>query len=269
MERDGRCVRDIEARERALGRDAAEAVACLSSELAQAFALGPKHQGEGEGQCRGLERLGSFLGKSDPQESCLAKLNQALRQIPNQNDGHDIERAACRLGERASEGGRMPLGQHDARRPEGSGRTQRRADILSGSVTWSARASALQGVAGEAEPGGGASSRARRPLVRRPDPAAGRGCGSASSTLTPRAFSAGSSLRAAFSVASSRPMVQARVAQAPPSTGIDAIQQDADRTRLSAGDSGPSPAWAKAVLRLFWAWQGGENLSGLRLESAR
>ena len=30
-----------------LGRDAAEAVACLSRELAQAFALGAKHQGEG------------------------------------------------------------------------------------------------------------------------------------------------------------------------------------------------------------------------------
>jgi hypothetical protein len=74
MERYGRCVRDIEARERRLGRDAAEPVACLSRELAQAFAFRPEHQGEGEGQRRGLERLGSFLGKSDPQETSLAKL---------------------------------------------------------------------------------------------------------------------------------------------------------------------------------------------------
>ena len=74
MERDGRRVRDIEAREQPLGRDAAEAVACLSRELAQAFALGAKHQGEGEGQRRGLKRLGSFLGKPDPQETGLAEL---------------------------------------------------------------------------------------------------------------------------------------------------------------------------------------------------
>jgi len=72
MERDGRCVRDIEARERPLGRDAAEAVACLPRELAQAFALGAEHQGEGERQRSGLERLGSFLGKPNPQETGLA-----------------------------------------------------------------------------------------------------------------------------------------------------------------------------------------------------
>ena len=68
MEGDGRCVRDIEAREWPLGRDAAEPVACLPRELAQAFALGPKHQGEGEGQCRGLERLvpGADLSRSCP-----------------------------------------------------------------------------------------------------------------------------------------------------------------------------------------------------------
>ena len=74
MERDGRCIRDVEARERPFGRDAAEPVAVLARELPQAFAFRAKHQGEGQRQWRGLERLGSFLGESDPEESGFAKL---------------------------------------------------------------------------------------------------------------------------------------------------------------------------------------------------
>ena len=47
---------------------------CLSRELAQAFAFGAKHKRERKGQRRGLERLGSFLGEPDPQETGFAKL---------------------------------------------------------------------------------------------------------------------------------------------------------------------------------------------------
>ena len=74
MERDGRGVRDVEARERPFGRDAAEPVAILSGKLAQAFAFSAKHEGERKRQRRGLERLGAFLGKPDPSETCFAKL---------------------------------------------------------------------------------------------------------------------------------------------------------------------------------------------------
>ena len=43
-------------------------------ELTQAFALRTENKREREGQRRGLERLGSFLGESDPQEPGFAKL---------------------------------------------------------------------------------------------------------------------------------------------------------------------------------------------------
>ena len=40
-------------------------------ELTQAFAFRAEHKREREGQRRGLERLGTFLGEADPQEACL------------------------------------------------------------------------------------------------------------------------------------------------------------------------------------------------------
>ena len=46
MQRDGGGVRDVEARQRALRRDAADQVAMLPRELAQAFALGAEHERE-------------------------------------------------------------------------------------------------------------------------------------------------------------------------------------------------------------------------------
>ena len=269
MERDGRCVRDIEARERTLGRDAAEAVACLSRELAQAFALGAKHQGEGEGQCRGLERLGSFLGKSDPEESCLAKLSQALRQIPNQNNGHDIERAARRLGERAGEGGRMPLRQHDARRPEGSGGAQYGADILRVGDLVEHEQDALGAYIVEFDRGQGLGLEHDALVhgVRSEQPvelfrkrvfcldAAGLQCGfePARGVLGGEQPSDG----------------PARIGKGC-LDGVDAVEQDAVGIGRPPRISRHSMTWPKAVLRLvFGAWQGGEDLSGVAIESAR
>ena len=50
----------------------------LSGQLAQAFAFGAKHESEGESEGRGLERLGTFFGEPDPQESSFAKLASKL-----------------------------------------------------------------------------------------------------------------------------------------------------------------------------------------------
>ena len=52
--------------------------------------------------------------------------------------------------------------------------------------------------------------------------------------------------------------------------GMDAVEQDAVGIGRPPRISRPSTAWPKAVLRLvFGAWQGGEDLSGVAIESAR
>ena len=73
----------------------------LARELAQALTLGAEHERERTHQLRALERGAGFLGETDALKATLAKPGQRLREIFDEDDGHDVERAARGFGKRA------------------------------------------------------------------------------------------------------------------------------------------------------------------------
>src|SRR5262249_19891496 len=80
---------DVEACQRAFRRDAAEAVAMLSRQLAQSFAFGAEHEREGSGQWRVLKGLACFVGKAYPQIAALADLGETLGEILDEDHRHN------------------------------------------------------------------------------------------------------------------------------------------------------------------------------------
>ena len=77
-----------------------------------------------------FERFASFLGEADARERALAEFGQGAGEIRHEDDGNNVERAARRFGQRASERRAVPVMQHETNRPEGRSRAQDRADIL-------------------------------------------------------------------------------------------------------------------------------------------
>src|ERR1700752_3239225 len=102
----------------------------LAGELAQAFALGAEHQREWAGERSSLERLSTFLGEAYSEKAALAKLRQALRQILDENDRHEIERAAGGLVQGAVQRRAVAFGHDQAGGIEGGGGAQQGANIL-------------------------------------------------------------------------------------------------------------------------------------------
>ena len=90
----------------------------------------PSTSASGRVSAARLQRLIAFLGKPDAQVAALAEFGESLRKILDEHDGHDVERAARGLGERAVRGRAVPLGQTEARCAEGGGRAERGADIM-------------------------------------------------------------------------------------------------------------------------------------------
>ena len=130
MQRDRRGIGDIEARKRAFRRDAAQSVAMLLAQLTQTYALGAEHECERPCQRSRLQRHITFLGESDARIAKLAEFGESLGKILDEHDGHDVERAARDLGERAGEWRAVPLGQNETRCAEGGGRAEHGADIM-------------------------------------------------------------------------------------------------------------------------------------------
>ena len=162
----------------------------------------------------------------------------------------------------------MPLRQHDARRPEGSGGAQYGADILRVGDLVEHEQDALGAYIVEFDRGQGLGLEHDALVhgVRSEQPV---------ELLRQCVFyidAAG--LQRGFEPArgvfggEQPPDGPARVAKRR-LDGMDAIEQDAIGLGRPPRISGPSPAWAKAVLRLFGAWQGGEDLSGVATDSAR
>ena len=86
----------------------------LLAQLPQAAALGAEHERERPRQRDRLQRLIAFLGEPDAQKAKLAELGEGLGEILDEDDRHDVERAAGDLGERAGERRAVPLGQNQA-----------------------------------------------------------------------------------------------------------------------------------------------------------
>lgn len=130
MQRDRRGIGDIEARKRSFRRDAAQSVAMLLAQLTQTCALGAEHECKRPCQRSRLQRHITFLGESDARIAKLAEFGESLGKILDEHDGHDVERAARDLGERAGKWRAVPLGQNETRCAEGGGRAEYGADIM-------------------------------------------------------------------------------------------------------------------------------------------
>src|SRR5262245_23837742 len=101
MQRDCGRVRDVEAREPARGRDAADEIAMLAGEMPQALAFGAEHERKRAREVRVLKRHARLFGKAHAEKAAVAELSQALREILDEDHGHEVERSACRCGDRA------------------------------------------------------------------------------------------------------------------------------------------------------------------------
>ena len=161
-------------------------------------------------------------------------------------------------------GGVCRSGMTDAGGPESSGRAQHGADILRVGDLIEHKQNAFGRAHLRARPGQGLGLEHHALMHGVGSEQPVELLGSASSALTPRAFSAGSRRRAAFSVASSLPDGPVRVGECC-LHGMDAIEQDAVGIGRPPRISGLSGAGRKSALRLvFGARQGGETCKGLR-----
>src|SRR5262245_64914015 len=101
MQRDCCRVRDVEASEPARRRDAADEVAMLTGEMAQALAFGAEHERKRAREVSALERHARLFGEAHAEKAAVAERGQALREIRDEDHGHEVERAACGFGKRA------------------------------------------------------------------------------------------------------------------------------------------------------------------------
>ena len=82
----------------------ARTIAMLARQLTEAFALGAEHEGERLRQGK-RPRVRSPPSSARPtrKKPALAELGESLREILDEHDRHEVESAACDLGERAGQ----------------------------------------------------------------------------------------------------------------------------------------------------------------------
>ena len=130
MERNRRGVGNIQACERASGRNAAKPIASLSRQLAETFSLRAEHEGERKGQGSGSPAPRLPPRPSQRARTRVRRARQGLRQVSNQDHRHDVESAARGLGQGPGQWRAVPRRQHECRGPKDGRRAQDGADIL-------------------------------------------------------------------------------------------------------------------------------------------
>jgi hypothetical protein len=130
VEAEGRCVRNVEAGDRARYGEAGDYVAGFASEAAKALALGAKNQGDtitGDGA---FDRTVGVAVEADAGKAHGANFLQCPSEILDLDPLDPVEGAGGRLGENAGFGGGVATGGDDRVGGEGDRGAEDRADVV-------------------------------------------------------------------------------------------------------------------------------------------